>query len=82
MTAVLQRKSFQDDDDEGGEAFDLSKMDREQEEEDDGVRVHEIKFDEYGIMDDGLDDTTSQKLASNSQGGTETHGSSNGEIYM
>ena len=37
-------------------------MDREVE-EDDGVKVHEIKFDEYGIMDDGLDDPTDKQLA-------------------
>ena len=37
-------------------------MDREVE-EDDNVKVHEIKFDEYGIMDDGLDDTTEKQLA-------------------
>lgn len=33
------------------------------EEEDVGVKVHEIKFDEYGIMDDGLDDSTETQLA-------------------
>ena len=25
--------------------------------------MHEIKFDEYGIMDDGLDDSTETQLA-------------------
>jgi hypothetical protein len=50
------------DDDEGGEAFDLTKMTRD-DEEDDGVKVHEIKFDEYGIMDDGLDESTAAQLA-------------------
>jgi hypothetical protein len=25
--------------------------------------VHEIKFDEYGIMDDGLDESTASQLA-------------------
>ena len=50
------------DDEEGGEAFDLGKMVREVE-EDDGVKVHEIKFDEFGIMDDGLDDSTVKQLA-------------------
>jgi hypothetical protein len=49
---------FQDDE-EGGEAFDM--MNREVE-EDDNVKVHEIKFDEYGIMDDGLDDSTEKQL--------------------
>ena len=27
------------------------------------VKVHEIKFDAYGIMDDGLDDSTDVQLA-------------------
>ena len=40
----------------------MGKMDREVE-EDDGVKVHEIKFDEFGIMDDGLDDSTVKQLA-------------------
>jgi len=35
---------------------------RENEDEDDNVKVHEIKFDEYGIMDDGLDDSTEKQL--------------------
>lgn len=53
-----------EEDDEEGEAFDLSKMEREDgENESDGVKVHEIKFDEYGIMDDGLDDSTAVQLA-------------------
>jgi len=47
-----------DDDEEGGE-FDLKR----EPEEDDGVKVHEIKFDEYGIMDDGVDDSTEIQLA-------------------
>merc|ERR1711874_766083 len=46
------------DEEEGGD-FDLT---REQQ-EDDGVKVHEIKFDAYGIMDDGLDDATDVQLA-------------------
>lgn len=49
-----------EDDEEGGEAFDL--RNRENEDEDDNVKVHEIKFDEYGIMDDGLDDSTEKQL--------------------
>ena len=40
----------------------MGKMDREVE-DDDNVKVHEIKFDEYGIMDDGLDDSTEKQLA-------------------
>ena len=65
----------QDDDDEGGEAFDLSKMDREGEDDMAGVKVHEIKFDEYGIMDDGVDDSTADKLkaAGVSEGGALIH---------
>ena len=42
-------------------------MSRENGEEDDdipGVKVHEIRFDEFGIMEDGLDDSTHQKLNS------------------
>ena len=31
-------------------------------------QVHEIKFDEYGIMDDGLDESTATQLA-RSRGG-------------
>ena len=55
---------LQDDGDDDGEAFDLSKMERNPEdEEDDGVKVHEIKFDEFGIMDDGLDESTVSQLA-------------------
>ena len=66
---------FQDDDDEGGEAFDLSKMEREEDDEMAGVKVHEIKFDEYGIMDDGVDDSTADKLkaAGVSEGGLLRH---------
>lgn len=37
-------------------------MDRENE-EDQSVKIHEIKFDEYGIMDDGLDESTNDQLA-------------------
>ena len=33
-----------------------------EEETDEPVKVHEIKFDEFGIMEDGLDDSTHQKL--------------------
>ena len=54
---------FQDDED-GGEAYDLAKMSREtnSEEPEDEVKVHEIKFDEYGIMDDGLEESTNDQL--------------------
>ena len=55
---------LQDDDEDGGEAYDLAKMSKEngEEEEADPVKVHEIKFDEFGIMDDGLDDATADQL--------------------
>jgi len=46
------------EDDDDGEDFDLTRQ-----EEDDGTKVHEIKFDEYGIMDDGVDETTDVQLA-------------------
>ena len=58
---VIQRLLFKDDDEEGGEAFDYSKMEIENDDMA-GVKVHEIKFDEYGIMDDGVDDSTAAKL--------------------
>merc|ERR1711910_80054 len=48
--AMLARHVEEDD----GEDFDLT---REQD-DDDGTKVHEIKFDEYGIMDDGVDEST------------------------
>merc|ERR1712008_377297 len=53
--------AHEDDDEEGGEAFDYSKMEIENDDMA-GVKVHEIKFDEYGIMDDGVDDSTAAKL--------------------
>jgi len=46
------------EDDDDGEDFDLTRQ-----EEDDGTKVHEIKFDEYGIMDDGVDESTDVQLA-------------------
>jgi len=36
-------------------------MERENDDDSD-IKVHEIKFDEYGIMDDGLDETTEEQL--------------------
>jgi len=50
----------QQEDDDEGEEFDLNIR---EEEEDMGVKVHEIKFDAYGIMDDGVDDSTEVQLA-------------------
>ena len=38
-------------------------MEKETDGEEDNVKVHEIKFDEFGIMDDGLDDSTASQLA-------------------
>ena len=76
LQIYLKKNFFKDDDDEeGGEAYDLSKMSRENGEEDgdDQVKVHEIKFDEFGIMDDGLDDTTHQKLNSAEPEGTQIY---------
>jgi len=55
--SILNQQNV-DEDDEGGD-FDLNIR----EQEDMGVKVHEIKFDEYGIMDDGLDDSTETQLA-------------------
>eukprot|EP00088_Acartia_fossae_P026277 TRINITY_DN2708_c0_g1_i10.p1 TRINITY_DN2708_c0_g1~~TRINITY_DN2708_c0_g1_i10.p1 ORF type:complete len:409 (+),score=172.57 TRINITY_DN2708_c0_g1_i10:90-1316(+) len=49
-----------DEEDEEGADFDLNIREQDL---DDGVKVHEIKFDEYGIMDDGLDDSTETQLA-------------------
>jgi len=49
-----------DDEDDDGEDFDLNMREKD---EDDGVKVHEIKFDAYGIMDDGVDDSTDVQLA-------------------
>jgi len=65
--------SNEDDDEEGGEAYDLSKLSREDGDEDEEapVKVHEIKFDEYGIMDDGLDATTNEQLKSLQGAGAE-----------
>jgi len=57
MDPNILSKQQVDEDDEG-EDFDLTR-----EQEDDGVKVHEIKFDAYGIMDDGLDDATDVQLA-------------------
>merc|ERR1711997_1408151 len=65
--------SNEDDDEEGGEAYDLAKMSRDNDEESEEapVKVHEIKFDEYGIMDDGLDATTNEQLKSLQGAGAE-----------
>ena len=56
--------TFQDDDEDGGEAYDLATMSKDngEEVEEDQVKVHEIKFDEFGIMDDGLEESTADQL--------------------
>ena len=38
-------------------------MNLREKEDEDGTKVHDIKFDEYGIMDDGIDETTNEQLA-------------------
>merc|ERR1711981_304516 len=50
----------EEEDDEEGDAVDMTQREAE---EDDGAKVHEIKFDEYGIMDDGVDESTEEQLA-------------------
>lgn len=49
-----------DEEEEEGCAVDLTARELE---EDDGTKVHDIKFDAYGIMDDGVDESTDQQLA-------------------
>ena len=48
------------DEDEEGDAVDMTQREAEEE---DGTKVHDIKFDEYGIMDDGVDESTDIQLA-------------------
>ena len=38
-------------------------MNLREKEDEDSTKVHDIKFDEYGIMDDGIDETTNEQLA-------------------
>lgn len=59
MDPSMLERHLEDPDDEGDE-FDINQREGQ---EDDGVKVHEIKFDEYGIMDDGVDDSTAVQLA-------------------
>jgi len=54
-----------EDDDEEGEAFNMA--DRENDDDDDGVKVHEIKFDEFGIMEDGTAVLESSSTAQHSK---------------
>jgi len=56
MDPTMLARHVEEDD---GEDFDLTR----EKEDDDGMKVHEIKFDAYGIMDDGLDESTDVQLA-------------------
>merc|ERR1712080_232814 len=56
MDPTMLARHVEEDD---GEDFDLTREALG----DDGVKVHEIKFDAYGIMDDGLDESTDVQLA-------------------
>jgi len=56
MDPTMLARHVEEDD---GEDFDLTR----EAEVDDGVKVHEIKFDAYGIMEDGLDESTDVQLA-------------------
>jgi len=56
--SMMSRHVEEANDDE--EEFDLGTR---EDDVDDGVKVHEIKFDAYGIMDDGVDDSTDVQLA-------------------
>jgi len=59
MDPSMMERHVEDADDDEGE-FDLGTR---EDDIDDGVKVHEIKFDEYGIMEDGVDDSTNVQLA-------------------
>jgi len=56
MDPTMLARHVEEDD---GEDFDLTR----ENDGDDGVKVHEIKFDAYGIMEDGLDESTDVQLA-------------------
>ena len=72
---VMTHFAIQEEDEEG-DAVDMTQREAE---EDDGGKVHEIKFDEYGIMDDGVDESTEEQLAKlKSAGGKCAKRSSNG----
>lgn len=59
MDPSMMERHVEDANDDEGE-FDLGTR---EDDIDDGVKVHEIKFDEYGIMEDGVDDSTNVQLA-------------------
>ena len=60
MCSRWSKKNEDADFPEEGDAVDMTQREAE---EDDGGKVHEIKFDEYGIMDDGVDESTEEQLA-------------------
>merc|ERR1711981_1527857 len=53
-----------------------------EEEEDDGTKVHDIKFDAYGIMDDGVDETTDQQLAKLKTDAVQPSGSGKKDVIL
>lgn len=63
-----------DDDEDGGEALDMKMREKEDGDEDDGVQVHEIKFDEFGIMEDKFDEATTDRLKKVTNGKAEEPG--------
>jgi len=69
----------EEDDEEGGEAFDM-KMREKGDDEDDGVQVHEIKFDEFGIMEDAYaqEESTKDQLSKMNGGEKEPDGAVGG----
>jgi len=64
-----------DDDDEGGEAFDMKLRENEDGDDESGP-VHEIKFDEFGIMTDKFDDSTADLLKKKTPNGVAKAGKS------
>merc|ERR1719211_264471 len=76
MDPNILSKQQVDEDDEG-EDFDLTR-----EQEDDGTKVHDIKFDAYGIMDDGLDESTDQQLAKLKTDSVQPSGSGKKDVIL
>jgi len=66
----------EDDDDEEGCAVDMNLREKEDE---DTTKVHDIKFDEYGIMDDGVDESTNEQLAKLKSGSEDKDVITNGD---
>merc|ERR1712141_507371 len=52
----------------------VSNEDNDENPEEDQVKVHEIKFDEFGIMDDGLEESTADQLKNLGEGDDEAEG--------